>query len=52
VKKTRLYSSILEWIFSSKYKPGAAEIQFARDDIVKAARELGINLPQSLFMIF
>jgi hypothetical protein len=48
VKKTRLYASILESIFSSKYKPGAAEIQFARDDIAKAARESKINLPKNL----
>jgi hypothetical protein len=48
VKKTRLCSSILERIFSSKYKPGSDEIPFAREDIAKAARELEINLPKNL----
>ena len=32
VKKTRLNSPILERIFSSKYKPGADQVEFARDD--------------------
>jgi hypothetical protein len=48
VKKTRIYSEILERIFSSKYKPGADQVEFARDDISRAARELGIRLPKNL----
>jgi len=48
VKKTRLYFSILERIFSQKYKPGSDEIPFAREDIAKAAEELRINLPKNL----
>jgi hypothetical protein len=48
VKKTRLYSSILERIFSSKYKSGADQVEFARDDISRAARELGTSLPKNL----
>ncbi len=48
VKKARLYSPILERIFSTKYKSGATQVEFARDDISRAARELGISLPKNL----
>jgi hypothetical protein len=48
VKKTRLYSPILQRIFSTKYRSGATEVEFARDDISRAAGELGIRLPKNL----
>ena len=48
MKKARLYSPILERIFSTKYKSGATQVEFARDDISRAARELGISLPKNL----
>jgi len=34
--------------FFFQIQAGSAEIQFARDDIAKAARELGVNLPKTL----
>lgn len=41
-------STILERIFSTKYKSGATQVEFAREDISRTARELGIRLPKNL----
>lgn len=42
------YAKIIEEIFRSRYKAGAVEITFERDDIVHAAKKLGIKLPKNL----
>ena len=42
------YSLIIERIFSSKFKPGVREFDFEREDIVKFARKLKIDLPKNL----
>lgn len=42
------YSKIIERIFSRYYKKGKREVEFSREDIVKAAQALKINLPKNL----
>lgn len=42
------YSQIIEAIFNKYYRKGAGEVSFERSDIVKAAEELGIELPKNL----
>lgn len=46
-KKNR-YSAIIESIFVSRFKEGSHSVEFSRDDIQKAALELGIDLPANL----
>lgn len=46
--KSNRYSQLIEKIFLSRYKPGAVEVQFEREDIVRVAEELRINLPKNL----
>jgi hypothetical protein len=47
-KRPSRYSQIIEHIFRSKYRKGSTEVAFERDDIVKAARTLDIELPKNL----
>jgi hypothetical protein len=50
-KRTRprnRYMQIIERIFFKHYKPGLSEVPFTRDDIVKAASELKIDLPKNI----
>lgn len=42
------YSQIIEYIFRSHYVKGAKRIEFARDEIVQAAKKLKIDLPKNL----
>jgi hypothetical protein len=42
------YERIIEAIFQQYYKPGAREVRFERDDIVRAARRLKLPLPKNL----
>lgn len=42
------YTRILEDIFRRKYKLGALEVVFTRDEIVETAKALGITLPKNL----
>src|SRR3990172_5465470 len=44
----KIYSSILEKIFFSKFKKGMTEIEFEREDIVKFGNKLKIDLPKNL----
>jgi len=46
-KKNR-YEQIIEKIFLSKYKKGTKKVAFEREDIVRMASELGIELPKNL----
>src|SRR5579864_5966420 len=42
------YSSIIEKIFQSKYKPGVREVEFERSEFDKFAKQLNIVLPLNL----
>jgi hypothetical protein len=42
------YTKIIERIFFKRYKPGMTEVPFTRDEIVKAASEIGISLPKNI----
>ena len=42
------YAAIIEAIFHAKYERGQREVDFAREDIVTFASELGIGLPKNL----
>ena len=47
---TELISKCLkkEHIFFSRYKEGNTSIEFAREDLVSSAQEMGIELPKNL----
>ncbi|HEV2167021.1 MAG TPA: endonuclease [Thermoplasmata archaeon] len=42
------YTRIVERIFEERFQPGATVVPFSREDIVGAARALGIKLPKNL----
>jgi hypothetical protein len=42
------YSRIIEKIFLSRFKPGASEVLFEREDLIRVARKLGVKLPKNL----
>jgi hypothetical protein len=42
------YSKLIERIFLARYQEGAEEVHFHREDIVRAAKDLGIKLPKNL----
>lgn len=42
------YVRIIERIFDSRFAEGADEVPFEREDIVRAAEDLGIKLPKNL----
>ena len=42
------YARIIERIFLSRYKPGAAKVPFEREDIISTAEALKIKLPKNL----
>jgi len=48
VTQQNIYSSIIEQIFRSKYKPGAREVDFEREDIVRFAKKVRVKLPKNL----
>lgn len=48
MRRANRYSSIIERIFSSKYLPGMHAIEFEREEIVRFAAELGVDLPKNL----
>jgi hypothetical protein len=47
-KKQNRYKAIIEKIFFDSYKRGTAKIEFDRDDLPRAARALGVELPDNL----
>lgn len=47
-QKLNRYQQIMEHIFFARYQEGAHEVPFEREDMVRAAQELGINLPKNL----
>ncbi len=46
-KNKNVYSSIIEKIFHSKFRPGMREVAFEREDIVKFASEMKLKLPKN-----
>jgi hypothetical protein len=47
-KKMNRYQKLIEHIFLSRYRDDIQEIEFEREDLEKAAHELGIRLPKNL----
>ena len=47
-KASSRYASIIEHIFFEKYKKGLKELTFEREDLVRAAKSLGIKVPKNL----
>lgn len=48
MKKSGMYASIFERIFEEKYKPGSEQVDFERADIIRCAKELGVELPKNV----
>ncbi len=46
--KPNRYTQLVEEIFLSRFKPGAVEVSFEREDLIRAARKLGLELPKNL----
>ncbi len=42
------YSRIIEEIFRSYFKPGASEVPFQREDLVRVAKRLRVKMPKNL----
>ena len=47
-KETNRYAQLIETIFAQKYRKGAKEVAFQRNDLVSTAAALGIQLPKNL----
>ena len=48
MRQQNIYASIIEKIFTAKFKAGMREVDFEREDIVKFGRQLKISLPKNL----
>ena len=48
MSQQKIYVSIIEKIFRSKFKPGMREMEFKREEIVKFGKALKISLPKNL----
>jgi hypothetical protein len=48
MNQKNVYTAIIERIFHSKYQVGTREVDFEREELVTAARELKIDLPKNL----
>ena len=48
MSEKKIYSSIIEKIFHSKFKPGMREVNFEREDIIRFGNKLKIDLPKNL----
>ncbi|RUT09867.1 hypothetical protein DSM106972_003620 [Dulcicalothrix desertica PCC 7102] len=48
MKPSNRYEQIIERIFLSKYQEGMTELDFARQDIIDVAQELGIEAPKNV----
>lgn len=42
------YAAIIEHIFKSRFRPGMTQVEFAREELVSVANQLGIPLPKNL----
>lgn len=47
-KNQNRYSMLIEKIFEQGYRPGATEVPFEREDLVRIATQLGVRLPKNL----
>lgn len=47
-KRQNRYNALIEKVFFDKYKKGATQIRFERDELPRAAEALGIDLPDNL----
>ena len=47
MSQQKVYSSIIERIFLSKFKPGMREVDFERQDIARFGAELKSDLPKN-----
>lgn len=47
-ERAQAYRRIMEEVFENKYRKGALEIEFERDDLTKAARKLRLPVPKNL----
>jgi hypothetical protein len=48
MSRERIYASIIEAIFLSKFRPGMRQVDFAREDIVRFGTKLKVSLPKNL----
>lgn len=48
MSRQNIYASIIEKIFLSKFKPGMQQLDFHREDIIRFADEMDIQLPKNL----
>lgn len=48
MNQKNLYTTIIERLFESKYQPGVREVNFERDELVRMANELKVELPKNL----
>jgi hypothetical protein len=46
--KLNRYGQIIERIFLARYREGVREVAFVREDLITAARELGISTPKNI----
>ena len=46
--KSNRYTALVEEIFHSRYRTGQRAVAFERDDIVRSATKLGIEVPKNL----
>ena len=47
-KTASLAQQLIDKIFSERYRPGLQEVAFTRDDLIRAAEELGAARPKNL----
>jgi len=48
MSKANRYSQLIEEIFFLHFRPGAVEVPFEREDLVRVAQRLGVRLPKNL----
>ena len=42
------YDAIIERVFLDRYHSGDVEVEFVRDDLIDAAKVLGVSVPRNL----
>lgn len=47
-KPTSAYSAIISHLFFARFKPGVEKIPFTRNELVSAAKAMGVSLPKNL----
>ena len=45
--KSNRYAAIVEEIFHARYRTGQREVAFEREDLVRSASKLGIEVPKN-----